>query len=113
MKGFIKEEKDMPIFFKEWCNATKMRRWLQDKKNSDGLDLTNRPEDEEKLNQIITGVISKAEFLIKIEKPTVFQSINPDDEILNQLSYRIPSYARDHKMDQEELKMSEEVKQNP
>ena len=41
MKEVIKEEKEMPLFFKEWCNATKMRRWLQDKKNSDGLDLTN------------------------------------------------------------------------
>ena len=71
MKEAIKEEKEVQIFFKEWCNATKMRRWLQDKKNSDGLDLTSR-EDEEKLRQIISGVISKAEFLIKIEKPTVF-----------------------------------------
>ena len=44
MKEAIQEEKEVQIFFKEWCNATKMRRWLQDKKNSEGLDLTNEED---------------------------------------------------------------------
>ena len=112
MKDCVKEMSDTALFFKEWCNATKMRKWLKDKQNSENLDLENE-DDLAKFKTIMGSVISKAEFLVKLEKSTVFQSINPSEDIYEALSYRIPSYARDHKKDVEELKIQEELMQSP
>lgn len=53
--------------------------------------------------KILKSVVSKAEFLVKLEKPLHFNTMDPKDEIF-ELSYKIPSYARDNKKDEEELK---------
>ena len=71
MKDAVKEMSDTALFFKEWCNATKMRKWLKDKQNSENLDLENA-EDLAKFETMMDGVIKKAEFLVKLEKSTVF-----------------------------------------
>ena len=47
-------------------------------------------------------MIKKAEFLIKLEKSPVFQSMSPAQP-LNELSYKIPSYARDDVKDKDEI----------
>ena len=46
----------------------------------------------------------KAEFMTKLEKSPVFQSMNPNEKINeNELSYKIPSYARDYVKDKDEI----------
>lgn len=47
-------------------------------------------------------MVSKAEFLVKLERPHFYQSLNPNQEIF-ELSYKIPSYARDDKKDLDEI----------
>ena len=89
-----------------------MRKWLKDKQISENLDLENT-EHLASFETMMDDVIKKAEFLVKLEKSAVFQSINPSEDIYEGLSYKIPSYARDHKKDEEELKLQEEVKQHP
>ena len=56
-----------------------------------------------KLRQLIDGVVSKASFLIKLEKPQVFQTLDSNQELF-ELSYKIPSYARDYAKDESEVK---------
>ena len=89
-----------------------MRKWLKDQQNSENLDLENA-EDLLKFELIMDEVIKKAEFLVKLEKSAVFQSINPSEDIYDALSYKIPSYARDHQKDEEELKLQEAVMSHP
>ena len=64
------------------------------------LDL-DKAEDSKKLTQIVSGVVSKAEFLIKLEKPHYFHTLNPNQELF-ELSYKIPSYAREEGDKEEE-----------
>ena len=47
-------------------------------------------------------VISKAEFMTKLEKSSIYQSMSPQDSIF-ELSYKIPSYARDDIKDVDEV----------
>ena len=101
MKEAVKDlSKDTPLLFREWCNATKMRKWLKEKIMSLHLDL-DKAEDSKKLTQIVSGVVSKAEFLIKLEKPHYFHTLNPNQELF-ELSYKIPSYAREEGDKEEE-----------
>lgn len=94
MKEAVKEmSKDTPLLFREWCNATKMRKWLKEKVMSLHLDI-DKTEDSERLATIVSDVVSKAEFLIKLEKPHYFHTLNPHQELF-ELSYKVPSYARE------------------
>ena len=49
--------------------------------------------------------------MIKLEKSPIFQSISPKEQI-SELSYKIPSYARDDIKDEDELADLPENKAN-
>lgn len=90
--------KDSQIIFKEWCNATKMRKWLRDKiaalwsvKEEERL---SGDQIEAKKQESVQQIVKKAEFLIKLQKPHVFKSANPNEELF-EMSFKVPSYARD------------------
>ena len=89
------------LLLKEWCNATKMRHWLK--------ETTSAAAEES--DKILTDMVKKAEFLTKLEKPPHFQSLDPKQELF-ELSYKIPSYARDNAKDAEELAETQGIKGN-
>ena len=55
---------------------------------------------------IIDGVVSKAQFLIKLQKPHFYQSLDPKQELF-ELTYKIPSHARDYTKDETELQVEQ------
>jgi len=67
------------LILKQWASALKMRSWLLEKKaNLAQEDSSPLADDEEvfaeKLNEIVTKIQHKAEFLIKLQTPAVFNS---------------------------------------
>ena len=102
MKDAAKElTLDTPLLLSEWCNAVKMRKWLKDQCQSEKIDLENQ-SDLVRFEALLQTVIKKAEFLTKLEKSPVFHSMSPKEEIF-ELSYKIPSYARDDVKDKDEI----------
>lgn len=111
MKEAAKElTSETPLLLTEWTNAVKMRKWLQDQCRAAKIDVEN-VSDKNRLEAIIEQVVKKAEFLVKLEKSPVFQSMNPKEQIF-ELSYKIPSYARDYVKDKDELEETPEEKAN-
>ena len=102
MKDAVKDlEKDTPLLLVEWCNAVKMRKWFKDECLAEKIDLTVE-SDQARFETLLSKVIKKAEFLIKLEKSPVFQSMSPKEQIF-ELSCKIPSYARDDVKDKDEI----------
>jgi len=60
---------------------------------------------------ILTEIVKKAEFLVKLEKPPHFHSLDPKQELF-ELSYKIPSYARDNIKDVDEVAETEGNRSN-
>lgn len=63
------------ILLSEWCNATKMRKWLKDQvqpsASSTSKELSIEEEDA-KIQELLGGIVAKAEFLIKLQKSHCF-----------------------------------------
>ena len=75
-----------------WANATQMRRWLTQKKQSLGqkfkeLENDSKTEDSE-LKTICSKIVKKAEFLVALQPPSgVFKSTEPSAPITRKPSY--------------------------
>ena len=102
MKDAAKElESDTPLLLVEWSNAVKMRKWLSDTCQNEKIDPSSEG-DKARFEAIMAKVISKAEFMTKLEKSSIYQSMSPQDSIF-ELTYKIPSYARDDIKDVDEV----------
>ena len=110
MKDAAKElESDTPLLLVEWSNAVKMRKWLSDTCQNEKIDPSSEG-DKARFEAIMAKVISKAEFMTKLEKSSIYQSMSPQDSIF-ELTYKIPSYARDDIKDADEVQ--ETLKDEP
>ncbi len=89
---------DANDILEEWSNATKMRKWYSDLKNtvaeevkdeykeqadaegwSESEEEQRRDEEEERrLKQAVADITNKAEFLVRLQTPSIFKSLNPD-----------------------------------
>ena len=74
-----------------------MRKWLRENIDMEADDYQDRAD------KLIANFVSKAEFLVKLEEPAFFKTMDPNQSLF-ELSHRIPSYLRDDIKDAEELK---------
>jgi len=84
------------LILKQWASALKMRSWLLEKKanltQEDSSPLADEEEVfAEKLKQIVTKIQHKAEFLVKLQTPTVNNSESQEDLLSTALITK-PSY---------------------
>lgn len=81
---FVKSDPLYEPFIREWENANKMRQWFHQQKNR----ISDPDEDArlKKIDDLKTNIIDKAKFLVKLEIPSFFQTMDPSQDVMSSLT---------------------------